>query len=66
MRQLFRLILSAMLLIFLTNASAKDLKEIEQEFSDSVITTKVTAKITKNKNLNPLKSHQKMECKFLV
>ncbi len=55
MRQLFRLILSAMLLIFLTNASAKDLKEIEQEFSDSVITTKVTAKITKNKNLNPLK-----------
>jgi hyperosmotically inducible protein len=35
--------------------NATDLKEMEQELSDSVITTKITAQITKNKNLNPLK-----------
>ncbi|MGQ3889743.1 BON domain-containing protein [Legionella sp. CNM-1927-20] len=31
------------------------LKEIEQTISDSVITTKITAKFTKDKDLNPLK-----------
>lgn len=41
---------------FLINsAQANNLKEIEQNISDSVITTKITAKFTENKNLNPLK-----------
>jgi hyperosmotically inducible protein len=34
---------------------ANELKHIEQEVSDTYITTKITAKFTKNKNLNPLK-----------
>ena len=38
-----------------THIFAADLKVIEQDLSDSVITTKITAKFTKNKNLNPLK-----------
>ncbi|RUQ85268.1 BON domain-containing protein [Legionella septentrionalis] len=36
-------------------ALGKDIKEIEQEISDSVITAKIKAKFTKNRNLNPLK-----------
>lgn len=43
------------LLAFMQKTFAADLKEIEQELSDSVITTKITAKFTKNKDLNPLK-----------
>jgi hyperosmotically inducible protein len=34
---------------------AADLKALEQELSDSVITTKITSKFTKNKNTNPFK-----------
>lgn len=34
---------------------AADLKGLEQELSDSVITTKITTKFTKDKNINPLK-----------
>ena len=55
MRNLLRLLASLALVFFLGQSQAADLKEIEQELSDSVITTKITAKITKNKNLNPLK-----------
>lgn len=55
MRSLFRLILTTTLVLFINLAQAADLKEIEQELSDSVITTKITAKFAKNKNLNPLK-----------
>ncbi len=52
---LLRLILNALLLLLVSNLHAADLKGIEQELSDSVITTKITAKYTKNNNLNPLK-----------
>ncbi|WED42566.1 BON domain-containing protein [Legionella cardiaca] len=53
-------ILNFFISIFLTIAVAcahaeSNLKDFEQEFSDSVITTKITAKFTKNRNLNPLK-----------
>ncbi|KTC65261.1 osmotically inducible protein Y [Legionella adelaidensis] len=41
--------------LFAQQLYAADLHEIEQEISDSVITTKITAKFTKNSNLNPLK-----------
>ncbi len=36
-------------------ASGADLKKIEREISDSVITTKITTKFTQDKHLNPLK-----------
>ena len=51
-----RLVLAAFLVLLIhTGWAATDLKILEQELSDSVITTKITAKFTKNKNLNPLK-----------
>ena len=52
MTVLIRLLLS-MLLVSTLHAS--ELKNMQQELSDSVITTKITAKITENKRLNPLK-----------
>lgn len=55
MQKLIRLILTTCLVLFLSHAHAADLKEIEQDISDSMITTKITAKYTKNKDLNPLK-----------
>ena len=55
MRKFIQLILSTILIIFISYSQAADLKHIEQEVSDSVITTKITAKFTKNNNLNPLK-----------
>lgn len=48
----------AFILLFLClfqSAQAADLKKIEQGISDTVITTKIKTKFTKNKNLNPLK-----------
>ncbi len=36
-------------------ASANELRNIEQNLSDTMITTKIKTKIAKNKNLNPLK-----------
>jgi hyperosmotically inducible periplasmic protein len=36
-------------------ASGANLKELEQEIGDSVITTKITTKFTKDTHLNPLK-----------
>lgn len=46
----------AWLLIFnISSVHATDLKGIEQELSDSVITTKITTKFTKNTHINPLK-----------
>ena len=50
-----RLILPVLLGFFINCGHTANLKKIEQEVSDSVITTKITAKITENKNLNPLK-----------
>lgn len=55
MRQILRLIFPSLLLLVLNQAYATDLKEIEQEITDSVITTKITAKYTKYSELNPLK-----------
>ncbi len=55
MRPLLHLILVTIFVLFINQAQATDLKGIGQELSDSVITTKITTKITKNKNLNPLK-----------
>lgn len=55
MRSPLRLMLSTLLIFFISCCHATDLKIIEQDVSDSVITTKITAKITRNKNLNPLK-----------
>lgn len=55
MRQILRLTLATILVFLINQAQAGDIKDIEQELSDSVITTKITAKFTKNKNLNPLK-----------
>lgn len=50
-----RPLLIMLLLFFAHLANANDLKHIEQNLNDSVITTKITAKFAKNKNLNPLK-----------
>lgn len=50
-----RYFLLIVLLFSFTHLFAADLKGIEQELSDSVITTKITAKITHNRMLNPLK-----------
>ena len=55
MRFFIRLFIATSLIFFISFAQAADLKEIEQELSDSMITTKITAKFTKNKDLNPLK-----------
>lgn len=56
MRSFYSLILSLFLVgtMGLTHAD-NDLKNIEQTLEDSVITTKITAKFTKNRDLNPLK-----------
>ena len=50
-----KFILSAFFIIILNSTYAADFKAIEQELSDSVITTKITSKFTQNTNLNPLK-----------
>lgn len=55
MRPFLHLLLASILLLLLNHAQATDLKEIGQEFSDTVITTKITTKFTQNANLNPLK-----------
>ncbi|STX50314.1 osmotically inducible protein Y [Legionella busanensis] len=57
MRFFTNIILTLFLLIATFNVSYAEtkLQEIEQTISDSVITTKITAKFTKDKDLNPLK-----------
>ncbi|WP_298623724.1 BON domain-containing protein [uncultured Legionella sp.] len=55
MKKRFNFIITALLLLFISQLQANTLKEIEQQFSDSVITTKITAQFTENTNLNPLK-----------
>ena len=55
MSQSLRLIFITTLFFLISQVQAADIKGIEQELNDSVITTKITAKFTKNKNLNPLK-----------
>ncbi len=53
MRSIIRFIITFCLCINI--AFSADLKQIEQEISDSVITTKITTKFAKDKHLNPLK-----------
>lgn len=49
-------LISSLLLLCVDFAHAdNNLKKLEQQLSDSVITTKITAKYTKNRDLNPLK-----------
>ncbi|MBA2648902.1 MAG: BON domain-containing protein [Legionella sp.] len=55
MRQCANFITTAILVFFLTQLQAADLKKIENNISDSVITTKITAKFTQSTILNPLK-----------
>ncbi|CEK09509.1 BON domain-containing protein [Legionella hackeliae] len=56
MQAILKFFVSFFLIVVVACAHAdNNLKEFEQEFSDSVITTKITAKFTKNRNLNPLK-----------
>ena len=55
MRQGIYCLFTAVLVFFISQLHAADIKKIEQKISDSVITAKIMAKYTENKNLNPLK-----------
>lgn len=55
MRKGIYFLLTVFLVIFISQLHAADLKEIEEEISDSVITTKIIAVFTEKNNLNPLK-----------
>ncbi|KTD08036.1 BON domain-containing protein [Legionella jamestowniensis] len=62
MQTILKFVVSLILVIGVALAHAENnLKEFEQEFSDSVITTKITAKFTKNRHLNPLKIYVSTE-----
>jgi hyperosmotically inducible periplasmic protein len=53
MKKLFLVIF--IFILGLQNLEAADLKKIEHNISDTVITAKIAAQFAKNKNLNPLK-----------
>ncbi len=56
MRSLLNFLVSSILILCVSFAHADhSLKEFGKQISDSVITAKITAKFTKNRNLNPLK-----------
>ncbi len=55
MRLLLYLVLATFLACSITVTQAANIQILEQEISDSLITTKITAKFAENKNLNPLK-----------
>lgn len=56
MNKIFRLLTGLFLLITLGLSHANsNINAIEQTLEDSIITTKITAKFTKNRELNPLK-----------
>ncbi|BCA94061.1 ornithine racemase [Legionella antarctica] len=55
MRYILYCFISLTLLSFISQTQANNLKKIEQDLSDSLITTKITAQFTENKNINPLK-----------
>lgn len=57
MIHLLRRLSTLLLFFFATHLCAEQLQNIEQKISDSVITTKITAKYTQSKQLNPLKIH---------
>ena len=54
MRHSIYYFISLMFLFFISPIQASNLKEIEQDLSDSLITTKITARFTESKNINPL------------
>ena len=55
MRGLLNVIFAIACMLTVTSLHASHMKTIENELSDSVITTKITSKYTENKHLNPLK-----------
>lgn len=55
MRALLNFVFATTCMFAATKLHAADLKAIEHEISDTVITTKITSKYTEKKNLNPLK-----------
>jgi hyperosmotically inducible periplasmic protein len=55
MRGVLHFILAIFFLFTVNVLHAADIKKLESNFSDSMITTKITTKYTENKNLNPLK-----------
>lgn len=55
MRQIIQLIIAALFASLISQAHSADFKNMEQDFNDSVITTIITTKFTRNKSLNPLK-----------
>lgn len=55
MRTIFYYILAVTLALLISPLQANNLKAMEEEISDSVITAKITAQFTENRNLNPLK-----------
>jgi hyperosmotically inducible periplasmic protein len=55
MRGLLNFISAIACIFTITSLHATDIKHLENEFTDSMITTKITSKYTENKNLNPLK-----------
>lgn len=62
MRKLHRFFFTMLLILAFGALHAENnLQEIKQDISDSVITTKITAKFAKNQDLNPLKIFIKTE-----
>lgn len=55
MRGLLSLIFVISSIFTVSSISAADIKTLENEFSDAIITAKITSKYTENKQLNPLK-----------
>lgn len=55
MKTILRLFILLSVCCGFTLAYANDLQTLEQNLSDTMITTKIKTKIAKNKNLNPLK-----------
>ena len=55
MRALLHFVFAIGLMFSMTSLHATDIKTLEHEFSDAVITAKITSKFTENKRLNPLK-----------
>ncbi len=55
MRYILYCFISLIFLSFMSEIQANKLKEMEQDLSDSLITTKITARFTEHKNINPLK-----------
>lgn len=55
MRSIIQCILAMTCSFLLIQGNASSLKEIEQNLSDTIITTKITTQFTKNVLLNPLK-----------